>query len=69
MKYHQDMTRCIFRIFKTTKADEGLRIKFNLNKFQYLFYSGEYTCQIDDEQGIKTTGYLYVEGIEYINTK
>ncbi len=41
------MTRCIFRIFKTTKADEG-----------------EYTCQIDDERGIKTSGYLYVEGIE-----
>ncbi|CAF4156732.1 unnamed protein product, partial [Adineta steineri] len=44
MKYHQDMTRCIFRIFKTTKADEG-----------------EYTCQIDDERGIKTTGSVYVE--------
>ncbi|CAF1402962.1 unnamed protein product, partial [Adineta steineri] len=44
MKYHQDMTRCIFRIMKTTKADEG-----------------EYTCQIDDDRGIKTTGYLYVE--------
>ncbi|CAF1322095.1 unnamed protein product [Adineta steineri] len=38
MKYHRDMTRCIFRIFKTTKADED-----------------EYTCQIDDERGIKTT--------------
>ena len=23
IKFHQDMTRCIFRIFKTTKADEG----------------------------------------------
>ncbi|CAF1165631.1 unnamed protein product [Adineta steineri] len=43
-KYHQHMTRCIFRIFKTTKADEG-----------------EYTCQIDDERGIKTTGSLYIE--------
>jgi hypothetical protein len=27
MKYHQDMTRCIFRIFKTTKADEGFNTK------------------------------------------
>jgi hypothetical protein len=62
MKYHQDMTRCIFRIFKTTKSDEGLIFKsiYSLNK--YSFYSGEYTCQIDDERGIKTSGYLYVEG-------
>ncbi|CAF4189098.1 unnamed protein product [Rotaria sp. Silwood2] len=44
IKYHQDMTRCIFRIFKTTKSDEG-----------------EYTCQIDDDRGVKTSGYLYVE--------
>ncbi|CAF0980495.1 unnamed protein product [Adineta steineri] len=44
MKYHQDMTRRAFRIFKTTKADEG-----------------EYTCQIDDERGIKMNGSLYVE--------
>ncbi|CAM4765861.1 unnamed protein product [Rotaria magnacalcarata] len=44
LKYHQDMTRCILRIFKTTKSDEG-----------------EYTCQIADDRGIKTTGYLYVE--------
>ncbi|CAF1142161.1 unnamed protein product [Rotaria sordida] len=43
-KYNQDMTRCILRIQKTTKADEG-----------------QYTCQIDDDRGIKTTGYLYVE--------
>jgi hypothetical protein len=27
MKYHQDMIRCIFRIFKTTKADEGFNPK------------------------------------------
>ena len=23
---------------------------------------GQYTCQIDDDRGIKTSGYLYVEG-------
>ena len=28
------------------------------------FCSGEYTCQIDDGRGVKTSGYLYVEGIE-----
>ncbi len=67
MKYHQDMTRCIFRIFKTTKADEG-SIKKTKNDYflnKYFPYSGEYTCQIDDERGIKTSGYLYVEGIKY----
>jgi hypothetical protein len=26
-----------------------------------IYYSGEYTCQIDDDRGIKTSGYLYVE--------
>jgi len=44
MKIYQDITRCILRIAKTTKADEG-----------------EYTCEIDDGRGVKTTGYLYVE--------
>ena len=64
MKYHQDMTRCIFRIFKTTKADEGLLEKL-IFVFAKAFVLGEYTCQIDDERGVKTSGYLYVEGNEY----
>jgi len=37
MKYHQDMTRCIFRIFKTTKADEGLL--FTIHHYWYLLFS------------------------------
>jgi hypothetical protein len=65
MKYHQDMTRCIFRIFKTTKNDEGLIHKNYFFPFHIyiLIITGEYTCQIDDDRGIKTSGYLYVEGI------
>ncbi len=29
---------------------------------------GEYTCEIDDGRGVKTIGYLYVEG-RYISRK
>ena len=33
-----------------------------------LAITGEYTCQIDDERGVKTTGYLYVEGMSFIRS-
>jgi hypothetical protein len=31
-----------------------------------LLITGEYTCQIDDDRAIKTSGYLYVEGRSYL---
>lgn len=42
-------------------------ISFTIEKKRNLshFCLGEYTCQIDDDRGVKTSGYLYVEGIDY----
>ncbi len=40
-------------------------LKLYLIHIYILLIIGEYTCQIDDDRGIKTSGYLYVEGIEY----
>lgn len=32
-----------------------------MNNISYVL--GQYICQIDDDRGIKTAGYLYVEGM------
>jgi len=43
------------------KVSEQKNMKINLSNLN-SFLLGEYTCQIDDERGVKTSGYLYVEG-------